>query len=155
MFLVNIFVRYNSVKTVDLLHNKKMVQEVALTWPPMDMPVTPRGQKPCRSHQWNSTRLSRIKQPPITNISDTLCKIDLLSTHIYCTMRIHDNSVNLIWRCYNVFINLTLKLSFDASHFTLYARNHIAESKHSVLWNLKMKNESTVTSFMFITYFYR
>lgn len=47
-------------------------------WPPIDKPVTPSGPKPIFSHQCNSTKFSRTRQPPITNISDTLFKFDRL-----------------------------------------------------------------------------
>lgn len=49
-----------------------------LTYPPMEMPVIPRGQYPSLSSQRRSTVDSRIKAPPITNRSDTFFRLDRL-----------------------------------------------------------------------------
>ena len=44
----------------------------------MEIPVVPNGPRPFRSHQWKSTRDSRIRQPPMTKMSDTLCRQERL-----------------------------------------------------------------------------
>lgn len=49
-----------------------------LTYPPMEMPVIPRGQYPSPCSQRSSTVDSRIRAPPITNRSDTFFRLDLL-----------------------------------------------------------------------------
>lgn len=42
------------------------------------MPVTPNGPSPFRLHQLNRTKDSKMRQPPMTKISDTLCNEDHL-----------------------------------------------------------------------------
>lgn len=62
-----------------------------LTYPPIEMPVIPRGQYPSLSSQRSSTVDSRIKAPPITNRSDTFFRLDRLkhSNDIYIQFTIH------------------------------------------------------------------
>uniref|UniRef100_A0A2M4D5K2 Putative secreted protein n=1 Tax=Anopheles darlingi TaxID=43151 RepID=A0A2M4D5K2_ANODA len=47
-------------------------------WPPIESPVMPSGPNPFRSHQFNRTSDSSTRQPPITNMSDTFCRLDAL-----------------------------------------------------------------------------
>lgn len=49
-----------------------------LTYPPMEMPVTPSGQYPSLSSQRRRTVDSRIRAPPITNRSDTFFRLERL-----------------------------------------------------------------------------
>lgn len=46
--------------------------------PPIESPVTPNGPRPIRSQKWSRTKFSSTKQPPITNMSETLFKFDRL-----------------------------------------------------------------------------
>lgn len=63
---------------------------LTLTYPPIEMPVIPRGQYPSLSSQRRSAVDSRMRAPPITNRSDTFFRLDRLK-------RPHKTAAKWIW----------------------------------------------------------
>lgn len=62
----------------DTTSNTPMNLPLKLTYPPIEMPVIPRGQYPSLSSQRRSAVDSRMRAPPITNRSDTFFRLDRL-----------------------------------------------------------------------------